>query len=228
MHYFQHFIGDYRADTSHLSLLEHGVYRQLLDQYYLSELPITLDENKLFRTLSARTEDEIKAIKNVLEDFFIKTENGYIHKRCDIEIEAYQAKSQTASQSAKKRWSKERNPNEINKEAKRDIENVMQRHTERIPNAMLTNNNKLITNNNKQVINDFNEFWQLYPKKVGKGSSEKSWDKLKPDIELIIKALLWQCKSPQWTINDGQYIPNPTTYLNQHRWLDEPPERISF
>ena len=57
MHYFQHFIGDYRADTSHLSLLEHGVYRQLLDQYYLSELPITLDENKLFRTLSARTED---------------------------------------------------------------------------------------------------------------------------------------------------------------------------
>ena len=37
MHYYQHNIADYRKDTIHLTLLEHGVYRQLLDQYYLTQ-----------------------------------------------------------------------------------------------------------------------------------------------------------------------------------------------
>ena len=73
MHYYQHNIADYRKDTSHLSLLEHGVYHQLLDQYYLSEAPIPLDLTKLFRLMSARGENEKSAIENVLNDFFIKT-----------------------------------------------------------------------------------------------------------------------------------------------------------
>jgi hypothetical protein len=35
-------------------------------------------------------------------------------------------------------------------------------------------------------------------------------------------ALAWQVESEQWCRDRGQYIPNPATYLNQHRWLDEP------
>ena len=73
MHYYQHNISDYRADTGHLTLLEHGCYHQLLDQYYLNEEPLPLDINKIFRLLTARTEDEKNAIQNVLKDFFIKT-----------------------------------------------------------------------------------------------------------------------------------------------------------
>ena len=79
MVYYQHFIGDYRRDTRHLTLLEHGAYRELLDQYYLSEEPIPLDESKLMRLLSARQDDEQQAIKNVLNDFFVSTDRGYIH-----------------------------------------------------------------------------------------------------------------------------------------------------
>jgi Protein of unknown function (DUF1376) len=40
MYYYQHHIGDYRKDTSHLSLIEHGIYRQLLDLYYITEKPL--------------------------------------------------------------------------------------------------------------------------------------------------------------------------------------------
>jgi uncharacterized protein YdaU (DUF1376 family) len=69
MHYFQHNIADYRKDTSHLTLLEHGAYRQLLDQYYLNEAPLPLDEAKLLRLLSARDKDEISAVLSVLADF---------------------------------------------------------------------------------------------------------------------------------------------------------------
>ena len=63
MHYYQYNIADYRKDTTHLSLLEHGCYRQLLDQYYLDEKPLPADEDKLFRLFNARTEDEKQAIQ---------------------------------------------------------------------------------------------------------------------------------------------------------------------
>jgi hypothetical protein len=35
-------------------------------------------------------------------------------------------------------------------------------------------------------------------------------------------ALQWQKKSQQWTKDNGQFIPLPTTYINQTRWLDQP------
>ncbi len=75
----------------------------------------------------------------------------------------------------------------------------------------------------------FELFWNTYPKKVGKAAAKKSWVKQKPKIDYVLKALHWQVDSDQWTKNDGQYIPNPATYINQHRWLDEKPiERNPF
>lgn len=104
MIYYSHHIGDYRRDTAHLSLLEHGIYRQLLDFYYLNEEPITLDHAKLMRSLCVRTAEEKEALANVLNDFFTKTENGYIQGKCDSIIAKYHGKSVKASESAKIRW----------------------------------------------------------------------------------------------------------------------------
>lgn len=70
----------------------------------------------------------------------------------------------------------------------------------------------------------FNQFWQSYPKKIGKGAAEKSWNKIKPDKDLFEKMLfaIYQAKhSRQWQKDNGQYIPNPSTWLNQKRWEDE-------
>ena len=102
MHYYQHNIGDYRRDTVHLSLLEHGVYRQLLDMYYLSESPIPKETQQVIRRLSARTQDEINAVEIILNEFFELTEEGWNHKRCDQEISAYQHKSHISRENGKK------------------------------------------------------------------------------------------------------------------------------
>lgn len=70
----------------------------------------------------------------------------------------------------------------------------------------------------------FNRFWEVYPKKVGKGAARKSWDKRKPSEELtaqMIAAVRRQAQSDQWRRDGGQYIPNPATWLNQERWEDE-------
>ena len=74
---------------------------------------------------------------------------------------------------------------------------------------------------------DFAAFWEAYPKKVGKKAARKAWDKAKdrPDIDTILVALAVWTQTEQWTKDSGQFIPNPTTWINQGRWDDEPPQR---
>ncbi len=69
----------------------------------------------------------------------------------------------------------------------------------------------------------FDSFWQAYPKKAGKADAEKSWGKLDPDDALqnrILKAVATASKSPDWTKENGQFIPHPATWLNGRRWED--------
>ena len=66
---------------------------------------------------------------------------------------------------------------------------------------------------------DFDIFWKAYPSKTGKDAAYKSWKKLNPTIQDVLKALEWQVNSEKWI---SGFIPNPATYLNQGRWQDEP------
>jgi hypothetical protein len=79
-----------------------------------------------------------------------------------------------------------------------------------------------------EVLEDyFEDFWYKYPKKVGKEAARKAWNKANPDIIKVIDAINWQRETKQWQAEDGKYIPNPATYLNQGRWMDEAPEQAS-
>lgn len=111
MHWYKFNIADYKKDTDHLTMLEHGAYLKLINRYYLTEEPLPLDEAQLFRLIGARDDNEETAIRNVLHDFFTKSEMGFIHKRCDVVIEEYKEKSYKASQSAKAKWDKVNNAN---------------------------------------------------------------------------------------------------------------------
>tara|TARA_B110000503_G_C7090991_1_gene389420 strand:- start:381 stop:1073 length:693 start_codon:yes stop_codon:yes gene_type:complete len=100
MNYYSHHIGDYKRDTAHLSLLEHGAYRQLLDMYYLSELKIPEETEVVYRRLCARTEEEKKAVNTVLFEFF-KRDEGWVHTRCEKEISEYLSKADRARNNGK-------------------------------------------------------------------------------------------------------------------------------
>jgi len=67
----------------------------------------------------------------------------------------------------------------------------------------------------------FERWYKVYPKKVGRGAAERAFAKYKPDDQLtdtMIQAVEAQKQTRQW--KEG-YIPNPATWLNQKRWLDE-------
>jgi len=98
-------------------------------------------------------------------------------------------------------------------------------------NALSTNNKNALSTNNKKYIceNDFKKFWELYPKKTDKGKSLKAWINLctqlnkkqfRPEWRVIKKAILLQKETERWS--NIKFIPNPTTWINQYRWLDDP------
>jgi hypothetical protein len=84
------------------------------------------------------------------------------------------------------------------------------------------NNDKKVKKVNNNTAG-FSLFWEAYPKKVGKIDAERSWNKSKdkPEIEVILKSIEDHKRSEQWTKENGQYIPNPSTFINQGRWMDE-------
>ncbi len=67
----------------------------------------------------------------------------------------------------------------------------------------------------------FAEFWEVYPRKIGKGAARKAWRKVKADGRNgeIVAAVKAQSGSEQWRRG---FIPNPATWLNQERWNDTP------
>lgn len=84
--WYPFYVGDYAGDTAHLSMLEHGAYRLLLDYYYSTQKPLPKDSIKLYRICRARTQAERKAVMSAALQFFI--EDGLVlrNKKCDSEI----------------------------------------------------------------------------------------------------------------------------------------------
>lgn len=73
---------------------------------------------------------------------------------------------------------------------------------------------------------EFEQFWEAYPRKVGKKAARKAWEKAtdRPAIDVILCAIERAKRSPQWLKDGGQYIPHPATWINQGRWMDQPIE----
>lgn len=75
------------------------------------------------------------------------------------------------------------------------------------------------------VSGDFDAFWKAYPRKIGKKAAQKAYQSAVkghpglPDAILVAVGL-----QKAWDAWKGGYIPNPMTWLNQGRWMDEMPQ----
>ena len=75
-----------------------------------------------------------------------------------------------------------------------------------------------------EKMEDFDKFWKEYPKKVAKGDARKAWlqtQKIRPDLDTLLKAVSAAKRTDQWRQDGGKYIPYPATWLRQERWEDQ-------
>ena len=99
-------IGAWRAKTAHLTPLEKGVYGELLDHCYSTQMPLPVNLDACSRIAGATTAVEVRAVEKVLTSLFEKTPDGFVNKRAEAEIAKYLSKHQNKSESATEAWAK--------------------------------------------------------------------------------------------------------------------------
>lgn len=107
MKFYPRYVGDWKKKTAALSLLEKGVYSELLDYCYATEEPLPIEPARIMTIVGARTAAEHTAVGTVLEMFFTKNGKGWENERAQEEIRAWHDKSQKATRAVNKRWRKE-------------------------------------------------------------------------------------------------------------------------
>ena len=141
MHYYQFNVADYRKDTTHLSPIEHYIYRQLIDWYFLDEKPIISNKKTMLRRLGLEPEFSYQ-LNAVLEDFFILEDDGFHQKRIDAELLDYKSYLNKQTENGKKGGRPPKIKTQINPPLFLANPNL----TQKKPNQeLLTTNHKLLT-----------------------------------------------------------------------------------
>lgn len=91
------------------------------------------------------------------------------------------------------------------------------------PSKPLRSQKQNRTETDTEPLPGFERFWLVWPKSVRKGSKaecEKAWKKAKaePESSRVIEHVERLKASPNWTKDNGQFVPAPLVYINQRRW----------
>ena len=215
MHYYQFNIGDYASHTRHLDPIEDLIYRRLLDLYYLHERPLNSDATTVAKQIGLR--DEAAGVRDVLNEFFEHTDDGYRSVRADKEIENYRAMSEGGKRGAAKRWSKGGDSPPI---------------TTPMASLIATNNQEPITNNHKpkkekkatvvarpvsideQLWND----WLVIRKKKDAPLTETAWELFVNQVEKsgwTIEDAIKECCLRTWASFKAEWVAPKQTYAQQ-------------
>ena len=218
--YMPLFVADYLADTQHLSTREHGAYFLLIMNYWQREGPLPGDDKRL-AAIARLTFQEWQSVKPEIEQFFTVQSDGkadalrWHHDRIDYELTLVAAKSTKARASANARWNKDKN--------------AVALRAQYVGNATIQDKTRQDSKKKQDVreekhkfpLHAFDQWWSVYPHKIGKGAAEKKWHEVRKagivsfdDLTAGLERYV-QSKPPErsWC--------NPATWLHQHRWLDE-------
>ena len=148
MHYYKFNIADWALHTAHLTLVEEAVYFRLINHYYDSEQPIPLETQSVMRRLRVATESDI--VSAILGEFFVKTDKGFLHNRCEELLKEYRKTVSKNRKNAMKGGRPRKNAGSSETQSvSSGIPEVSQTNPKGIPNQeLLTTNYKPLTNIN--------------------------------------------------------------------------------
>ena len=186
----------------------YGIFWSIVEDLYNNANALQLDYERIAYEL--RCDESI--VKNIINDFNLFVIEGNYFKSLSVEIrmEKRMEISATASKAANIRWEKYRSNT-----------NAMQTHSESNADVMQRKGKESKIN----TIYSFDDFWNLYNKKVDTKKCKDKFEKLSDkELEQIKSSL------PDYIAStpDVQYRKNPLTYLNGKCWMDEIKKEIKL
>lgn len=111
MNWFPFYSADFLGATIGLSFLERGTYALMLVMYYELERPFPVNRTRTYRILGAESDEQRRAVDHVLNEFFIRREDGWYNKRAEEEFtkarEIRERKSEAGKRGNERRWRKQ-------------------------------------------------------------------------------------------------------------------------
>lgn len=105
----------YWADTAHLDAADHGIYKLLIDLYYITGKPLEGTPRELLRQCRlAVTRRNERKLKVILQSFFIQMDAKWTQSRCDFELAARANLIEKKRKAAQKRWGSDADASDVN------------------------------------------------------------------------------------------------------------------
>lgn len=221
MHYFKFNNPDWHLSTGHLSAEEEGIYLRLIRHYYDTEKPIPLETESVFRRL--RISDLSAKATAILNEFFVITDKGYSHKRCNQIIAEYQKQAKKNRLNGKgggRPKAGEASSETQNKPSGLPVETDIE-PTGNLNHKPLTNNHKPITSNQldygcwpqqpaQQTLDD----WLSMRKRLKANVSQTVINRFAPELNKAVQLgytvdfCLQECVTRNWRGFEVQWVLN--------------------
>jgi uncharacterized protein YdaU (DUF1376 family) len=244
--YFQFYPNDFAADgvVEAMTTEQVGAYTLLLCKAWLQEPPGTIpNDDTILARWTRLSPERWSEIRPGVVAAFGSGDDGRLHqKRMKHEfaklVTTARKKSRGGKRGAQKRWAEkdDRIPN--------GLPSGTPNNTNEVPSHGIPTVRTYDSDSSSESDSGFSavevgvgggggggsppinfvDFWKAYPRKVAKPEAVKAWQKIAPDAALAAATLAGverHKKSKQWLRDEGEYIPHPSTFLNQRRWDDE-------
>lgn len=206
------YVGDYLADTMHLTRDQHGGYLLLIMAYWRNGGPLP-DDDELLRGITKSTKFIWKSLRPILVNFFTINSGLWHHKRIDAEI--LEARNRSDIRSAAGKTGAQARWQTHGKRMRSPMRSDSKHNTTHI-----SPNGENARGARSSLAEDFAAFWSTYPHPVGKGAAETKFRiarKMATQAELLDAVGRYKRTKPE----DRPWC-NPATWLHQQRWLDQP------
>ena len=244
------YIGDYLADTTHLSMAEHGAYLLLIMTYWRNG-PLPDNDKALANMAKCDRKLWMSEIGPVMREFFEARDGKLHHKRIDAELKDAAELSAKKQAAANARWGAKRAQVESESDAGGSPPADAHEDAGASPHALAAASasddpkpiqgicpyagalpspspSQVEVNRSlrslPQIDQAFDEFWAAYPRKKGKEDARKRFAAV---LKRFSQAEIMLGLSRQVWNADPNFIPHPATWLNQGRWMDEPDQPAS-
>jgi uncharacterized protein YdaU (DUF1376 family) len=240
----------YAADTRHLSCIEHGAYRLLLDEYMRYRQPLP-DNDRVLARIACLPMDEWTPISGTIRAFF-HARNGKLHQeRCDIELDRQDRQAGQRSEIAKKgadaRWGKNKELDAdsnadsnaggmlegmlldatTHHRTSEDSKGIRQGVSLETSPPSHTRSPGRVNGSGEAASDQFEVFWRAYPSRSPHPNPKKlarakfeAAIKRGVDPVIIVAGAERYAKYAAGERTDPRYIPQAATWLSQERWTE--------
>ena len=224
------FPGDFLNGVSDMAPNEGWAYVMVLNLIYDAQRPIKYDIARLARRCSMRPSTFSAAVDSLIEaEKLTLSDNHLSNRRAEKVIETRRKLVAKSSEAATSRWSKVGEEPEQKQQNGDAVASAMQCQTDAIPEARSQKLERVPPNpprgkETKGLFEtDFDDFWRAYPNKKAKPAAKAAFLKAtkRADVAAIMRGLERAKVSRDWTKDDGQFVPHPSTWLNGDRWADD-------